>query len=124
MPNKIDSLYVFLDTTNTKSFMLLKEEDCLEKYFNGHSDTSYWYWASVGKTLTSFITGIASRRLFKYLDTTSNYLDLAGLAAFQLMKKITIWNQLTMTSGLDDLVTDPFCTDDTCLNYLADAWTW
>jgi CubicO group peptidase (beta-lactamase class C family) len=26
-----------------------------------------------------------------------------------------------MTSGLDDGVTDPFCTSDTCLNYKADA---
>ena len=35
-------------------------------------------------------------------------------------EKITIWNQLTMTSGLDDLVPNPFCTDDTCLTCVVD----
>ena len=47
----------------------------MEKYFNGHSDTSYWYWASAGKTLTSFITGIAQQEGYLNIyDTTSNYL--------------------------------------------------
>ena len=26
---------------------------------NGHTETSPWYWASAGKTLTTAITGIA-----------------------------------------------------------------
>jgi CubicO group peptidase (beta-lactamase class C family) len=36
---------------------------------------------------------------------------------------ITVRNQLTMTSGLDDAVTDPYCTDPNCLVYTADAGT-
>jgi len=124
--DKIDSLYIFLDSTNTKSFILLKGgRIVLEKYFNGHSDTSYWYWASAGKTLTSFITGIAQQEGYLNIyDTTSNYLGSGWTNCLSTdEEKITIWNQLTMTSGLDELVTDPFCTDDTCLNYLADAGT-
>ena len=37
-------------------------------------------------------------------------------------KKITIWNQLTMTTGLDDNVSFD-CTNDTCLLYLSDPGT-
>ena len=40
--------------------------------------------------------------------------------------KITIWNQITMTSGLDDdTVDDPFCTNPSCLQCLSrpgDRW--
>ena len=32
-----------------------------ENYFNGHSATTNWYWASAGKTLTSTLTGIAQQ---------------------------------------------------------------
>ena len=40
-----------------------------------------------------------------------------------LYEVITIRHQLTMTTGLDDEVTDPYCTDDTCLIYKAEAGT-
>jgi CubicO group peptidase (beta-lactamase class C family) len=36
---------------------------------------------------------------------------------------ITVRNQLTMTSGLDDAATDPYCTNPNCLVYAADAGT-
>ena len=37
--------------------------------------------------------------------------------------KITIRNQLTMTTGLNDGVSDNHCLVDSCLNYIADAGT-
>ena len=118
--DKIDSIYNFLELNNTKSFILLKNgKIVLEQYFNGHTDTSYWYWASAGKTLTSFLVGMAQEEGFlDILDTTSNYLGSGwtNCTSFQ-EEKITIWNQLTMTSGLNDYVADPDCTIDTCLNY-------
>ena len=124
--DKIDSLYNFLEVNNTKSFILLKNgKIVLEQYFNGHTDTSYWYWASAGKTLTSFLVGMAQEEGFlDILDTTSNYLGSGwtNCTSFQ-EEKITIWNQLTMTSGLNDYVADPHCTIDTCLNYLSDPGT-
>ena len=120
--NKIDSLYSFLDTNNTKSFILLKNgKIVLEKYFNGHSDTSNWYWASAGKTITSFLVGMAQEEGYlEVTDTTSDYLG-DGWTNCNLIQeeKITIWNQLTMTTGLDDNVSFD-CTNDTCLEYLSD----
>mgnify|MGYP003994305645 FL=1 len=53
-------------------------------------------------------------------DTTSDYLG-DGWTNCNLIQeeKITIWNQLTMTTGLDDNVSFD-CTNDTCLEYLSD----
>ncbi len=122
---KIDSLYSFLDTNNTKSFLLLKNgKIVLEKYFNGHSDTSNWYWASAGKAITSFLIGIAQQESFLNIsDTTSNYLGYGwtNCSLFQ-EQKITIWNQLSMTTGLDNN-TSFDCTIDTCLEYFVDPAT-
>ena len=123
--NKIDSLYSFLDNNNTKSFILLKNgKIVLEQYFNGHSDTSNWYWASAGKTITSFLVGMAQEEGYlEITDTTSDYLG-NGWTNCNLIqeKKITIWNQLTMTTGLDDNVSFD-CTNDTCLLYFSDPGT-
>lgn len=124
--NKIDSLFTFLDNSNSKSFILLKDgKIVLEQYFNGHTDTSYWYWASSGKTLVSFLVGIAQNEGFlEITDTTSNYLGYGWTNCSTVEEeKITIWHQLTMTSGLDDGVVDPFCTNDTCLQFLSEAGT-
>ena len=124
--NKIDSMYAFLDTSNTKAFMLLKDgKIVLEKYFGTHTATTPWYWASAGKTLTSFMVGVAQQEGYLSIDdTTSHYLGSGWTSCTSSKEeKITIKNQLSMTSGLDDLVTDPFCTLNTCLLYKADAGT-
>lgn len=73
---KIDTLYKFLEANNTKAFILLKDgKIVLEKYLNGHSQTSLWYWASAGKTFTSTLVGIAQQENFlKISDSTSKYL--------------------------------------------------
>jgi CubicO group peptidase (beta-lactamase class C family) len=121
---KINNLYQFLDSSSTKAFILLKDgKIVLEKYFNGHSASSNWYWASAGKTLTAFLVGLAQQENYlKITDTSSRYLGKSWTNCTQAQEdKISIWHQLTMTSGLDDGVTDPFCTADTCLNYKADA---
>ena len=124
--NEIDTLYDYLQQQNTKGFIVLKNgKIVLEKYFGTFTQDSLWYWASAGKTITSFLVGKAQEE--KYLsitDTTSKYLGI-GWTKCPLGKenKITIRNQLTMTSGLDDGVTDNHCTTDTCLKYLADAGT-
>jgi CubicO group peptidase (beta-lactamase class C family) len=123
---KIDSLYSFLDANNTKAFILLKDgKIVLEKYFGTHTATTPWQWASAGKTITAFMTGIAQQEgHLSITDTSSTYLGQGWTNCTpQQEKKITIWNQLTMTSGLDDGVPDHFCTLDTCLNYFADPGT-
>lgn len=124
IPSKIDSLYEFLDSNNTKAFILLKDgRIVLEKYFGGHSVTSNWYWASAGKTLTAIIVGLAQQEGYlRISDTTSKYLGQGWTDCTLLQEdKMTIWHQLTMTSGLDDAVADPYCTLDTCLICLSDA---
>jgi CubicO group peptidase (beta-lactamase class C family) len=120
---KIDTLYNFLDNTNTKAFIVLKNgRIVLEKYYGTFTRDSAWYWASAGKTLTGFTMGIALQEgLIKIQDTTSKYLG-KGWTSLSVAQedKITIRNQLTMTTGLDDGVTDSDCTLPTCLKYKAD----
>lgn len=118
----IDSLYAFLDSNKTKAFILLKDgKIVLEKYFGTHTATTPWYWASAGKTLTAFMVGMAQQQNYLSItDTTSNYLGNGWTACTLPQERaITIRNQLTMTSGLDDAVPDHHCTLDTCLQYLA-----
>lgn len=123
---RIDSLYNYLGNNSTKAFILLKDgKIVLEKYFGTHTSTSPWMWASAGKTITAFMVGIAQQE--KYLsisEPSSKYLGKGWtICTTEQEDKITIRNQLTMTSGLDDDVADHYCTLDTCLQYKADAGT-
>lgn len=122
--NEIDSLYSYLEEQDTKGFILLKDgKIVMEKYFGTFTADSLWYWASAGKTITAFLTGKAAEENYLSLDdTTSSYLGASWTSCSPLQEsKITIRNQLTMTSGLDDGVPDNHCTLDSCLLYLADA---
>mgnify|MGYP006306925265 CR=1 FL=1 len=124
--SKIPPLLDYLDSKNTKAFILLKDgKIVIEKYFGTFDQDSLWYWASAGKTLTAFITGIAQQEGFLSInDTSSKFIGQGWTNCTPLQEeRIRIWNQLTMTSGLDDGVPDPYCTIDTCLNYLADPGT-
>jgi CubicO group peptidase (beta-lactamase class C family) len=125
-PQKVDSLKNYLATKNTKAFLLLKDgKIVLEEYFGTFTRDSLWYWASAGKTLTAFTAGIAQQENFLNIqDTTSQYLGQGWTnCSLAEEEKITIRHQLTMTSGLDDGVSDHHCTLDTCLNYLAPVGT-
>jgi len=123
--NEIDTLLDYLDAKNSKAFILLKDgKIVIEQYYDTFTEDSLWYWASAGKTITSFMTGIAQQENFLSItDTTSQYLGTGWTSCpTNEEEKITIWNQLTMTSGLDDGL-DPYCTDDTCLVCISDAGT-
>ncbi|MFC2101313.1 serine hydrolase domain-containing protein, partial [Bacteroidota bacterium] len=124
--DRIDSLYNYLDQKNTKAFIFLQDgKIVLEKYFGTFTQDSLWYWASAGKTLIAFTVGVAQQENLLYLsDTTSKFLG-QGWTSCPPNKEalIKIRHQLTMTSGLDDGVSDPYCTLDTCLQYLTDAGT-
>ncbi len=124
--NELNNLYSYLDSEHTKAFIILKGGKLVvEKYFGTFTADSLWYWASAGKTLTAFLTGIAQQDgLINLDDKTSKYLG-TGWTSEPLDKEnlITIKNQLTMTSGLDDGVADPYCTLPSCLVYKADAGT-
>jgi len=124
--NKIDTLYNFLQQENTKGFLVLKDgKIVMEKYFGTFTKDSLWYWASAGKTITSFLVGKAQEEGYLSInDTSSKYLGTAWTnCTSEQESKIKIQNQLTMTSGLDDGVQDNHCTLDSCLNFLAVAGT-
>ncbi|MBN8677093.1 MAG: serine hydrolase [Chitinophagales bacterium] len=123
---RIDSLYQFLEDKNTKSFILLKDgKIVLEKYFGTFVQDSVWYWASAGKSLSSFLVGQAQEEgLLDINDKTSQYLGQGWTSAPPEKEDlITIRNQLTMTNGLNDEGSDDNCTQPSCLTYLADAGT-
>ena len=124
--NEVDSLYNYLDHQNTKAFILLKDgKIVLEKYFDNFTQDSLWYWASAGKTITSFLVGKAQEENYLSItDSSSRYLAAGWTNSTPIQeRKIEIRHQLSMTTGLDDGVVDNHCTIDTCLNYLADAGT-
>lgn len=123
---EIDSLFDYLDSRNTKAFLVLKDgKIVIEQYFGTFTRDSSWYWASAGKSLTAVLVGLAQQQgLLSIQDTSSTYLGPGWtIAPANKEEKISIWNQLTMTSGLNDGVADPNCTIDTCMEYLADAGT-
>ncbi len=124
--HKIDTLYDYLQQQDTKGFIVLKDgKIVLEKYFGSFTKDSLWYWASAGKTITSFLIGKAQEEKYLSLkDTSAKYLGAGWTnCTTNQENKISIRHQLTMTSGLDDGVPDNHCTIDTCLNYLASPGT-
>jgi CubicO group peptidase (beta-lactamase class C family) len=123
---KTDSLYGFLQSRNTKGFIVLKDgKIVLEKYFGTFTQDSFWYWASAGKTITAMLVGIAQQKgLLKIQDTTSKYLGKGWTnEILDKENQIKVLNQLSMTSGLDDNGINKDCTSDSCLVYKADAGT-
>ncbi len=117
---RIDSLYAVLDRNHSKAFILLKDgKIVLEKYFDKFTQDSNWYWASAGKTLTAAVVGILEgQKKLSLTEKTSTYLGEAWTSlSKQQEDSITIWHQLTMTSGLDDAPENADCTDPSCLTY-------
>ena len=122
----VQPLLDYLQLKNTKSFIVLVNgRIVLESYFNGHSETSPWYWASAGKTLTASITGIAQQDgLININNKVSDYIG-NGWTNMPLAKEnlITCKNLLTMTSGIDDAFSPTQATNPTSLVYLSDSGT-
>lgn len=122
--DSIPPLLDFLQQSNSKAFIVLKDgRIVIEQYFGTFTQDSLWYWASAGKSVTAFLVGRAQQEgLLNINDISSQYLG-AGWTSCPPNQEdlITIRDQLAMTTGLDDGVPDPDCTDPSCLQYLADA---
>lgn len=120
----VQPLLDYLELKHSKSFLILVNgRIVMENYFNGHTATSPWYWASAGKTLTSTVTGIAQQEgLLNINNKVSDYLG-TGWTSEPLAKEnlITCKNLLTMNSGLNDALGDN--VDPANLQYVADAGT-
>lgn len=122
--SEIQPLLDYLETKNTKGFMMLYNgKIVVENYFNGHSATTPWYWASAGKTLTSTVTGIAQEEgLININSKVSDYLGTAWTSApLEKENLITSKHLLSMNSGLDDSYGDDVSPSN--LQYKADAGT-
>jgi len=118
----LDSLKNYLSSQNTKAFIILKDgKIVVEWYFGTFTADNNWYWASAGKTLTSFLIGKAQQDgLLSINDKTSQYLGAGWTSCTTAQENaITIKHQLSMSTGLKDNVPDPFCTDPSCLVYQA-----
>jgi CubicO group peptidase (beta-lactamase class C family) len=123
--DQLPPLLDFLETNNTKAFLVLKDgRIAIEAYFGTFTADSSWYWASAGKSLTAFLVGSAQQEGSLDIDEpSSNYLGTGWTSCTPEQEAaITIRNQLTMTTGLDDSG-DLDCTDPACLTYLADPGT-
>lgn len=124
--NYLDTLDNMLQQKNTKAIIILKDGKIAhETYFGTFTVDSLWYWASAGKSLTSFCTGMAIEQGYISInDSTSKYLGDGWTSCTAAQEGlITIRNQLTMTTGLDDGVANSDCTTPSCLQYIADAGT-
>ena len=122
--NAVQPLLDYLQLKNSKSFMILVNgRIVMESYFNGHSATTAWYWASAGKTLTATVTGIAEQE--GYINTNNKVSDYIGTGwtSAPLAKEnlITCKHLLSMSSGLDDSLGDDVSPAN--LQYVADAGT-
>ncbi len=120
----VEPLLAYLEEKHTKGFIILQNgKIVMENYFNGHSATESWYWASAGKTLTATVVGIAEQE--GYLNTNNRVSDYLGTGwtSIPLAKENLIINKhlLTMTSGLNDQLGDAVSPDN--LQYIADAGT-
>jgi CubicO group peptidase (beta-lactamase class C family) len=120
----IAALNTYLSDKHSKAFIILHNgKIVMEQYYNGHTATTPWYWASAGKTLTSTVTGIAEQEGFLNSNNkVSDYLG-TGWTSAPLAKEnlITCKNLLSMNSGLDDTLGDDVSPAN--LQYVADAGT-
>lgn len=120
--NSFTDLYSYLGSKNTKGFIILKNgRIAAEKYFGTFTVDSVWYWASAGKTLSSFLVGIAQQEGILNINNPSKQYLGAGWSSLTTAQEnaITVKHHLSMTTGLDDNVPNDDCTDPSCLIYKA-----
>ena len=125
-PEAVTELTDYAAEHGTRALIVLQGgRMALELYLNGHGPDSLWYWASAGKSLTSFVVGQAQAEGFIDLDAPSSTYLGTGWSSLtpEQESAITVRHHLTMTTGLDDGVADDDCTLPGCLAYLAEPGT-
>ncbi|WP_318309998.1 serine hydrolase domain-containing protein [Flagellimonas crocea] len=117
----------FLDEKGTDGFIILKDgKIVVEWYFDDFTEDDYHSWNSAGKTLTAMTVGIAQAEGFLSIeDSSQDYLGQGwSMLTPEQEANITVRHHLTMTTGLDYTVDDPFCYDKECLIYKNDPGTF
>lgn len=121
----VQPLLDYLALKNSKGFIILVNgRIVLENYFNGHSASNVWYWASAGKTLTATMVGIAQQEsLININNKVSDYIG-TGWTSMPLAKENLITNKhlLSMASGIEDVSNGDGVVPEN-LTYKADAGT-
>lgn len=115
-PEKVDSLIGFVEESNSKSFIVLKDgKIVIEEYFDDHNADALWYWASAGKSLMAMLMGMAQEDgLVDIENPTTNYLGEGWTScAPEDEAAIKIKHQLSMASGLDDSI-EPTGSTENC----------
>ena len=123
--DSIDALNTYLKNKDSKAFIILKDgKIVLEEYYNNFGPDSAWYWASAGKTMMTFLIGRAQEQgLLNINDSVSKHLGTGWTNMTPSQEgDITIWHQLTMTTGID--FTQPDCTDPSCIKYRDEPGTF
>jgi len=119
-----NSLLTYLEAEGTQAFIILKDgKIVMESYFGDFTESSLWYWASAGKTLTAFTVGIAQAEgKLRLEDPTADYLGEGWTSAPpEKEREIRVADQLRMTTGLDENIFE--CTLPNCLQFKADPGT-
>ncbi len=122
----LTDLYTFLDTTNTRAFIVLHQgKRVIEQYFHDFKADSSWYWASAGKSLTAFLVGLAQQQgHLDISDPVSQYLGSQWTSCTPAEESaILIEHQLAMTTGFDDGVPNLNCISSSCLECMATPGT-
>jgi len=120
----LDDLLIELDNNETKAFIVLKSgKIVIEEYLDDFKQDSSWIWFSAGKSLTSFLMGLAQEQGgLDINDPSKNYLG-EGWSSLnnEQESKVLLRHHMCMTTGLDYTAANPFCTDRECLTHLNDA---
>lgn len=130
---ELDRLDDLLEANGTRAFILLKKGKIVREVYFGtrlagnqpFDQNALWYWASAGKVLTATLVGIAQQEgKLDISESSSEYLGTGWTSLSSAQEqKITIWHQLTMTTGLDDGVSNRDDFTPANLQYLAEPGT-
>lgn len=123
---KLQDAFDFAGTKKTYGLIVLHHGKIVkEQYWNNWTKNTKYYIASAGKSVVAFIAGMAQQDgIININNKTSQYLG-NGWTSLPLAKEnlITVKNQLSMSTGLDDVAADADCTSPACLVYKSDAGT-
>lgn len=127
---KVQNLEKLLAENGTRAFILLKEGKIAFEFYTGSrlasnlpfQQSSLWYWASAGKTLTATLVGIAQEEGRLFLNQPTSEILGPGWSSLtaEQENRIQIRHHLSMTTGLDEGVSnsDDYAAEN--LRYLTD----